>query len=74
MVTPPHEVSQGSPIGWSPPGTTGLRCGARVWSSHQAPCGTAACWLQRRRDNRSVWRRCMNSRVPHSAEFSGVHF
>lgn len=37
MVTPPHEVSQGSPLGWSPPGTTGLRCGARVWSSHQAP-------------------------------------
>lgn len=51
MVTPPHEVSQGSPIGWRPPppGTTGLKCGARVWSSHQAPCGTAACWLQRRR-------------------------
>lgn len=62
MVTPPHEVSQGSPIGWSPPGTTGLRC------------GTAACWLQRRRDNRAVWRRCMNSRVPHSAEFSAFTF
>lgn len=41
MVTPPHEVSQGSPIGWSPPRhhQAGLRCGARVGSSHQAPCG-----------------------------------
>lgn len=74
MVTPPHEVSQGSPIGWSPPGTTGLRCGARVWSSHQAPCGQQPAGYRGGRDNRAVWRRCMNSRVPHSAEFSGVHF
>lgn len=25
-------------------------------------------------DREAVWRRCMNSRIPRSAEFSGVHF
>lgn len=74
MVTPPPEECPREVPQAEAPQTPQLGGVGPRWLSHLVLCRTSAYWLQRMRGPRTCTEVLYELRIPHSAEFLGVHF